>query len=628
MDSEAIYKNFVLRVMAARSPNVRLRKALYRKDSGSDAKCPRTVPAKPSKSRVSRLALISSISKRIVDPKLSKQNATPNAKTKQPSFIAKALTTPQTKKQLSNPDAFRSVRNPNTKATAVSKGRVVAKALVFHSPRKLARPKCSLELNTPVKTLYSGVKKLEITSAKKQVLGYNSPLPPDAAKKQFRGREVKSRVFDGLRSQNPKNQEAKHSKCSKKNDKEKTLKQCHYPVPPAGDENDLIEVGTENKIRNISNVLCSDTEGPSTNVEVSKALLDENKVEASSDTDADGSDSNLLSNSEGKSSEADDKNHTSTSDDKENDNEAIESDDKENASASDDNRESDLEASQHKTLNKNETPKSNQQTTEAKSKQSKENSITAATGSQGLKHKKPKPTNPKPFRLRTDERGILKEANQEKKLHPAPLGETSPVPRVLGGNLQKKCQNALQRNEKCIEQIENCIDTNESSGKEKNNAPINQLQNGTFSLKISKEKVGQKISTPLRHTISSQKKLVDSQQESSPDESGLKLRNKIRRSKSPSIRQLARPQEATPGRKEMISTMRAGQLGTIKETSPTILKAKEAAKPAESRASPATKGSVSPASTPSLMGRRSKTIPREPSFHTIHVPKSCTRRVA
>ncbi|KAJ6310342.1 hypothetical protein OIU76_015133 [Salix suchowensis] len=40
MDSEAIYKKFVLRVMAARSPNIRLRKALYRKDSGANIKCP------------------------------------------------------------------------------------------------------------------------------------------------------------------------------------------------------------------------------------------------------------------------------------------------------------------------------------------------------------------------------------------------------------------------------------------------------------------------------------------------------------------------------------------------------------------------------------------------------------
>ncbi|KAF2296485.1 hypothetical protein GH714_040443 [Hevea brasiliensis] len=104
--------------------------------SSTQLKCPRTVPAKPSRSRVSRIALISSISKRIVDPKvkvkpLCKQSATPNAKTKQSSSIAKALTTPRTKKQLANPDAFRSVKNPKITSIAVPKNRVVAKTLIF-----------------------------------------------------------------------------------------------------------------------------------------------------------------------------------------------------------------------------------------------------------------------------------------------------------------------------------------------------------------------------------------------------------------------------------------------------------------------------------------------------------------
>ena len=38
----------------------------------------------------------------------------------------------------------------------------------------------------------------------------------------------------------------------------------------------------------------------------------------------------------------------------------------------------------------------------AKRKPSKESFVTHATGAQELKHRKPKPTNPKPFRLRTD----------------------------------------------------------------------------------------------------------------------------------------------------------------------------------------------------------------------------------
>ncbi|KAJ8529967.1 hypothetical protein K7X08_036802 [Anisodus acutangulus] len=46
MDSEKIYKDFVLRVMAARSPNVRLQKALSRHAAGAgkNIKCPLIVP--------------------------------------------------------------------------------------------------------------------------------------------------------------------------------------------------------------------------------------------------------------------------------------------------------------------------------------------------------------------------------------------------------------------------------------------------------------------------------------------------------------------------------------------------------------------------------------------------------
>ena len=42
------------------------------------------------------------------------------------------------------------------------------------------------------------------------------------------------------------------------------------------------------------------------------------------------------------------------------------------------------------------------QIAKAMRKPSKENFVTDATGVHGLKHGKPKPTNPKPFRLRTD----------------------------------------------------------------------------------------------------------------------------------------------------------------------------------------------------------------------------------
>ncbi|KDP35910.1 hypothetical protein JCGZ_09882 [Jatropha curcas] len=633
MDSETIYKNFLLRVMAARSPNIRLRKALHKKDSSTDLKCPRTVPAKPSKPRVSRLALISSISKRIVDPKvkvkpLSKQNATPNAKAKQqPSIIAKALTTPRAKKQLSNPEAFRSVRNPKTTATAMPKNRVVAKTLVFDSPKKSVRTKSSLELNTPVKTLCAGMKKLEITSAKKQVLGYDRPLPCDtaASRKKLRGREVKSRLFDGLNLQKHKGHEAKASKSLKKSNKEETLQEIEEKMK--NDDSRRVCSTSKSDEGNAS-------KDPATTTEVVKSSMDENRVEALSDAGR----SELSSRNDDdvkrfqaskETLEFDDKRHTMNSDDKENDDEVMESDDKENASASDDNRELDIKTGQteHKILGRHDTPKDSQKISKAKSMQSKGALTAVATGGQRLKHEKPKPTNPKPFRLRTDERGILKEANLEKKLCPAPLSEITPVPK--GGSSQKKYRSAIQRNERCLKQTENHNDTYESKEKETNRAHKDHHPNNrNLSLKISKEKIGRKISTPQRHTISSQQKLVASQQDCTQDKSTPKLGKSLKRIKSPSRKQLARPQEAPPNGKETISIMTTCILGTIKETSPTILKTKETMNLGESGASPGTKVSVSPASRPSLQEKRFATIPKEPNFHSIHVPRSCTRRVA
>ncbi|RXI01302.1 hypothetical protein DVH24_001536 [Malus domestica] len=50
----------------------------------------------------------------------------------------------------------------------------------------------------------------------------------------------------------------------------------------------------------------------------------------------------------------------------------------------------------------------------------KENSTFVASNAHGEKYRKPKPTNLKPFRFRTDERRMFKEATLEKKAH-APL---------------------------------------------------------------------------------------------------------------------------------------------------------------------------------------------------------------
>ncbi|WCJ18112.1 hypothetical protein M5689_000488 [Euphorbia peplus] len=645
MDSEAIYKNFVLRVMAARSPNVRLRRELCRKNSGLDPKCPRTVPAKPSKSRITRLALISSISKRIVDTKvkvkpLSKSNATPKAKAQRASIIAKALTTPRSKKQLANPEAFRSVRNQKTTANEASDGRVVAKALVFDSPKKGVRRENAVEMNTPLKNLCAGMKKLEITSGKKQVLGYDRPMP-STSRKQFRGREVKSRVFDGLLSQNNKVQHAKASKCLDRDRKANNLQENHDHVHRERVENDVNETGIEEKTTNTSEGLCSitsngdeimprgnltatETSRPPSDEKIGDALSEVNEKKIEETTTSEGvcsitliGDENILGGNltatEISRPPSDVNNEALSSDSNSGDDivyefhppgkimERDDSEDKENALASDDNRELGVKTvhKEHKILSKHEIPKYNRKTTVAKIKPSKE-SAPASDGPQSLKLKKPKPTNPKPFRLRTDERGILKEANSEKKQRPMqPLSEITAVPKVAVGNSFEAHHFALLRNAKCMEQNEN-------------------QQNRTFRLRVAKERTGRKItSTPQRHTISSKQKLVDSQQKSGHhDKFTPKSDNSLRRTKSPSVRQ------ASVAHGMISSVLRTGQLGTIKETSPTVMKATTRKAKESGASSVVTKAYVSPAAA----SRRSKIIPKEPNFHTMHKPKSCTRR--
>lgn len=212
---------------------------------------------------MARLALISSISKRIVDaraksrPPIAKPRPTPNAKPKQAH--AKAMTTPRNRKLNPNPNAFLSVKVPKTTSAEVPKTTRVAKALIFQSPKKDAKKKTSIEINTPMKTLCAAMKKLEITSAKKNVLGDGQPLPLDVSRKKLRGREVKSRVFDSLGTQSGcKRQDAKSARVLKRRSKEKNLK------PPLPDrvaeeivDEDASDMDIDEKSRHVSMQGCS-----------------------------------------------------------------------------------------------------------------------------------------------------------------------------------------------------------------------------------------------------------------------------------------------------------------------------------------------------------------------------------
>ncbi|XP_048423603.1 uncharacterized protein LOC103933140 isoform X2 [Pyrus x bretschneideri] len=72
----------------------------------------------------------------------------------------------------------------------------------------------------------------------------------------------------------------------------------------------------------------------------------------------------------------------------------------------------------------------------------KENSTSVASSAHEEKYRKPKPTNLKPFRFRTDERGMFKEATLEEKAH-APLKEITLVI-TPGAKSTSKHQNVIQ----------------------------------------------------------------------------------------------------------------------------------------------------------------------------------------
>lgn len=202
------------------------------------------------------MAVISSFCQKKVDAKdkvarpLWKVSATPNANSKQSCGAAKSLTTPRNnRKRISNPDTFRSVRNPKATNVMVPKNRIVAKALVFHSPKKVVKTKISVELNTPLRKICAAMKKLDIADEKKSTLGYNKTLPLDTSRKQVRGREVKSRVYDSLHSNIHKDRGGKPSKCMKRKNKGADSKQCHDPLTRVRVENDLSDMEIDDKSR-------------------------------------------------------------------------------------------------------------------------------------------------------------------------------------------------------------------------------------------------------------------------------------------------------------------------------------------------------------------------------------------
>lgn len=447
MDSEAIYKNFVLRVMAARSPNVRFRR-MSRKPPIESKKCPLSAPPKTSKSRLPRLALVSStISKKLISEEDGKVKAPPAnlkpasaPKARVKYVAAKYMTSPRKNKGSSpNPNAFRSLRNPKKTSVSLPKSKIIAKALVFNSPKKALKKKASLELGTPISKLCEGVKKLQINSQKKGITRKPSKdctsekkkLPLDGSKKIMSSSKAKAREADAKFSKNMK------SKKAKTNDR-KHADAALLEAEKSGDESSDMEIDECDSLglgpetikpladddRSSKEERTSSSDRPMTAESSGTVSLSTQNSEMISGPDSDdkvSAEENFVPIQAPNADKQSQEKGNTISDDLENQNPGIvseleENEDKENAlhSANIRNLNGDNLSKQHDAPVK---PKiKTKQNPKKLDKNSKEN-CPAETGTQGLKNRKLKPTNPKPFRLRTDERGILKEATQERKIN-------------------------------------------------------------------------------------------------------------------------------------------------------------------------------------------------------------------
>ncbi|KAK6916263.1 hypothetical protein RJ641_019124 [Dillenia turbinata] len=635
LDLEAVNKNFILRVMAARSPNIRLRKALTKRSPSSNMKCPLTVPAKPSKSRISKLAVISSISQKRVVAKanvrsLPKINSTPMAKPKQPSVAGKALTTPRNRKCPEKPNAFRSVRNSKP-TIAIPKNRVVAKALIFHSPMKDVRKKASVELETPVKKICEGMKKLQITSQSKPILGYAKKLSrnirndpskaQDSPRRKMGARQVKSRFQDSLYSRIGKREEVKSSRSLKRKSNE--ISTC------CKDDSNNMDIDEKSSRISLENhhgsLVSSDCTGKPT---VKTPVLSENRegvlsgaeesnVQRSADAHKEKRENKGIRNKEQKAKSEPVRGHTSpgcAAEMVEHCNEMVENDDKENASTSDDNREM---IHKNKQSGRNiagghDNYEKTAKVFEAEDKNLKK--ATAASCVQGAIHKKPKPTKTKPFRLRTDERGILKEANLEKRAHLlAPVKENNNV--LVVGNSLRRQESENHGAKKFLGEKKN-TNKHESGEKELKETTEKDHEENFKSLnkKTSAQIVQKKPSiTSQKGPIQMQKiaNLLTSKLDSGKDV----IENRSRNTRSPLLQQFAKSNRP-----------KSSQLGVIKEK--TSSREDEVVRdPSENHAIHTTKSSVPTDSRSLSRGKRPLTVPREPNFQCLHTPKSCTRKL-
>ncbi|KAK1316241.1 hypothetical protein QJS10_CPA05g01697 [Acorus calamus] len=431
VDPDELYRNFVLRVMEARSPNVQLQKALKRRALKPTLKCPLSAPAKSAKERITRMSKPA--------PNAKPMTMTPNqAKAKKSSVAEKAYTTPRNRRCPLNQEPFRSVRKGSADP-GVIKENTVAKALDFDTPRKTKGSSMSSNCSAPLKDICNEVKKLKIGCqarvAKSSRSAANNPKCSAAvsvgSKSSLRARKLQNTERMTL-SGGP---------------------DCENDEGMDNGSDEVMEIDeTSDVSRKSMHSGSTTTTGVDEPVSSERLSLVEENFE-SFVVDDKGNDSPLKQlgekNVEQKGlvfetiEEAHDQ---TTSVEVRNENfpcleNACHSndDDKENSLSSHDIRDTSIKT--------NESKENHSQHECGENLHKVKGSCGKTTGSQGLKYKKMKPTNPKPFRFRTDERGILKEANLERRLNLDTRQKTTEMPVKLpnGSTLKpQKCKAQLE----------------------------------------------------------------------------------------------------------------------------------------------------------------------------------------
>lgn len=172
VDPEALHRSFVMRVMAARSPNVRLQKGISRRNHSSMLpKCPHSAPAKPPRTRMTRLSMAAEAAGKAARARLNDHRIrglrdspvrTKAARVEPSSGRKKALTTPRSKAVLRpRQEPFLSAKHQKEPvAAAEMKGNVV-KALFMSTPKKETPAKKS-QVPPPVAEVCSKMKKLNL----------------------------------------------------------------------------------------------------------------------------------------------------------------------------------------------------------------------------------------------------------------------------------------------------------------------------------------------------------------------------------------------------------------------------------------------------------------------------------